>query len=95
MKQKNEYVNPFGKHLRWALLGSVLFWILVIWLCSCKKQSADCPTWTADTYAVAKTSGITPPTPGVVTFKDCTPYQSGQVILYREDSNFRYYRRIR
>ncbi|MCZ2085365.1 MAG: hypothetical protein LC112_13945 [Flavobacteriales bacterium] len=69
--------------------------IALITLISCKKEATDCPTWTADTYAVAKTTGITPPSPGVVTFKECTNYTSGQVIMYREDANFKYYRRIR
>ncbi len=74
---------------------SIWIWVMVIGLFTGCKKAIECPTWTADTYAVAKTTGITPPAPGVVTFKECASYTSGQVIMYREDANFKYYRRIR
>jgi hypothetical protein len=68
--------------------------ILILSLfCSCKK-SADCPTWTADTYTVSKGTGVTPPPNGTVSYKSCDDY-SGKVTMYREDANFKYYRRTR
>lgn len=72
--------------------SNILFCLLL--LLGCKKES-NCKTYTADTYCVPKQSGITPCTPGVVTFEDCTPHNSGDVILYHEDTYMKYYRKIR